>query len=134
MEALRNKGRSEKGFTLVEILVAVAIIAILTAIAIPVYLNQRGKAMEATVKTEVEAAVVQWQRDYYDSINVWNPSFVSGLNTAASKVTLTGRVVGSGAAAKACIEGQSTKLNKVYSYAILTKKGSKTLCASNPGM
>ena len=46
--------RCERGFTLSELLVAVAIIIALIAVAVPVFLNQRDKAFEAQVKTGVQ--------------------------------------------------------------------------------
>jgi type IV pilus assembly protein PilA len=43
--------RDEAGFTLIELLVVILIIAILAAIAIPVFLRQREKAYQADVQS-----------------------------------------------------------------------------------
>ena len=55
MEKIRNK----KGFTLAELLIVVAIIAVLVAIAIPVFTAQLEKSREATDKANLRAAYAQ---------------------------------------------------------------------------
>lgn len=47
--------RSKKGFTLAELLIAVAIIAVLVAIAIPVFGGQLTKAKEAADEANIRA-------------------------------------------------------------------------------
>ena len=53
------KKNNNKGFTLMEMLIVVAIIAVLVAIAIPVFTNQLEKAREATDMANIRSAYAE---------------------------------------------------------------------------
>ena len=56
MMKLMNKKLTKKGFTLAELLIVVAIIAILVAVSIPIFTSQLDKAKTATDDANVRAA------------------------------------------------------------------------------
>ena len=56
MKDLMKKIRKKAGFTLAELLIVVAIIAVLVAIAIPIFTTQLEKSREATDLANIRAA------------------------------------------------------------------------------
>ena len=55
LQSLRNR-RNRKGFTLAELLIVVAIIAVLVAIAVPLFVGQVKKAQDTTFEANKRSA------------------------------------------------------------------------------
>ena len=66
LHKLQNRIKEEKGFTLIELLVVILIIGILAAIAIPSFLNQRGKATDAKYKSAARTAQTAMETYFTD--------------------------------------------------------------------
>ena len=72
----------EEGFTLIELLVVIIIIGILAAIAIPVFLNQRKKAVDASMKSDART-IANEEETYFTDFKAY-----VAIGTAANPVAI----------------------------------------------
>lgn len=81
----RHLRSDERGFSLIELVVVLAIIGILVASAVPLYLGARKKAYKAEADSTLqEIKTIEWA--YYQQNSVFTESFSSlGFNPPASK-------------------------------------------------
>ena len=61
--------KEEEGFTLIELLVVIIIIGILAAIAIPVFLSQRSKGYDASMKSDLRTVAQEVESANVDNQN-----------------------------------------------------------------
>ena len=85
MDTLRTHRMQAAGFTLIELMIVVAIVAILAAIAVPIYSDyvKRGKLTEA--QNNLSALRVQMEQYFQD-----NRSYVDGAGNCGVAMPATG--------------------------------------------
>ena len=75
----------DQGFTLIELLVVIIIIGILAAIAIPVFLNQRKKAVDASIKSDLRTVANELETYATDASGAYPTGPITGT-AAAGKI------------------------------------------------
>jgi type IV pilus assembly protein PilA len=83
----RSTEERDGGFTLIELLVVIIIIGILAAIAIPVFLNQRKKAVDASLRSDLRTVAHEMETYYVDFQSY--PAAVAASSGAMTGNTIT---------------------------------------------
>ena len=74
--------KEESGFTLIELLIVIAILAILSMVAVPKFINMRANAIVDACKTNL--AALSTAVEQYDFYNSQDSTVFGGLSTGAS--------------------------------------------------
>lgn len=85
MNVQRALGPRDRGFSLVEILVVIIIIGILAAVAVPVFLNQRKKGYDGTVRADMGSAAKHAQVVIEDNPTSSTPFTAAQLTASGFK-------------------------------------------------
>ena len=73
-EMIKKVKERREGFTMAELLIVVAIIAVLVAIAIPVFSAQLHKSQDATDQSNARSLYAELQADYLSNANGYTKS------------------------------------------------------------
>jgi type IV pilus assembly protein PilA len=111
---MKSRDDRDAGFTLIELLVVVAIIGILAAIAIPVFLNQRNSARDASVKSDINGVAKVMETLYVT--NGEYPTVISVLSAGSPKVSQGNIIVVTPAGASFAITGCNVDSLVAYTY------------------
>ena len=121
----KSMNKQDEGFTLIELLVVIIIIGILAAIAIPTFLNQRKKATESGMKSDLRSIANEMESVYTDSqVYPAATQAAAGADVAVTggpnvKVSDTLTVVGVTVAAdnqSFCIDATNSKVDNGWKY------------------
>jgi type IV pilus assembly protein PilA len=110
----------EGGFTLIELLVVIIIIGILSAIAIPVFLNQRKKGYDAAAKSDLRNAATLEETYLTDngrySITGAATTALSDFKPSSDVTTTVVGIRGTGFADSFCLSAKHASSSNTWYY------------------
>jgi prepilin-type N-terminal cleavage/methylation domain-containing protein len=125
-KSLNNK---DNGFTLIELLVVIIIIGILAAIAIPVFLSQREKAVDASEKSDARTIATEMET-YFTDAETYPATVGTSTNATTGVTSLTvgsdNVVLSPGDAAKISANGASAAVATAYCIVVANPKATQS--------
>jgi len=91
----RQRATSERGFSLIELLVVMLILGILAAIAIPALLNQKNKANDSQAKTTARTMQTAMEACGTDNRGNYSNCNLTALRAVESAIPQTGNTISS---------------------------------------
>lgn len=112
-----NKRRQDQGFTLIELLVVIIIIGILSAIALPAFLNQANKAKQSEGKQYISSINKGQQAYYAENTKFGNDVATLGLGLKTATTNYDYKVTAASASADATATPNSSTIASLKGYA-----------------